>query len=130
MQGTSPEIKSLTGSNFNSLIGIIKDCQSILHEKNIHVFMNTCIMKMSAKTIANSYFCPKNHLFKYEEVPLRTTPITNVKKILKIATVMKNYLCCCKTLFIVSHIQNQNKKGEITKPDNKLSKPLYINRVK
>ena len=26
MQGTSPEIKSLMGSNFNSLIGIIKDC--------------------------------------------------------------------------------------------------------
>ena len=42
--------------------------------------MNTCIMKMSAKTIVNSYFCPKNHLFKYEEVPLRTTPINQRQK--------------------------------------------------
>ena len=44
---------------------------------------------MSAKTIVNSYFCPKNHLFKHEEVPLRTTTITKFKKFLKVPTVMK-----------------------------------------
>ena len=42
---------------------------------------------MSAKTIVNSYFYRKNNLCKYEEVPLMTTPITKVKKFLKILSV-------------------------------------------